>query len=130
MSNNFVHCELTTPNVDTAAGFYKKLFAWKLNKYPGMDYLGINTGSKNSGGGIQKPPMPEAPTGWMPYVEVKDVKKSLAQVAKLGGKVVLPFHPVGDQGAIGVFTDPAGAMLGVYEPAKKKPVKKAAKKKR
>ena len=96
------------------------MFKWKIAAYPGMDYLGINTGAKNSGGGIQKLPMPEAPTAWMPYVQVTDVKKSLDQAKKLGGKIIHPFQEVGDSGAIGIFMDPTGAYLGVYEKAKKK----------
>lgn len=128
MANDFVHCELSTPNTDKAVAFYKKMFKWKISKYPGMDYLGVNTGSKLSGGGIQKLPMPEAPTAWMPYVQVKDVKKSLEQAKKLGGKIIHPFQEVGDAGAIGIFLDPTGACLGVYEKAKVKAKKKKARK--
>lgn len=138
MGNDFVHCELTTGDTAKASEFYQQLFAWKIAPYPGMDYLGVNTGSKLSGGGIQKPPMPEAPTGWMPYVSVKDVKASLEKAAALGANVVLPYTAIGDSGAIGVFVDPTGATLGVWEAAakpapkkkaKKKPAKKVAKKK-
>lgn len=134
MGNDFVHCELTTGDTGKATEFYSALFNWKIAPYPGMDYLGVNTGSKTTGGGIQKPPMPEAATGWMPYVAVKDVKASLEKAASLGANVVVPFTPVGDAGAIGVFIDPTGASLGLYETAakpapKKKPTaRKAAKK--
>ncbi len=135
MGNDFVHCELTTGDTGKANAFYSALFDWKIAPYPGMDYLGVDTGSKISGGGIQAPPMPGAPTGWMPYVAVKDVKASLEKAASLGANVVVPFTPVGDAGAIGVFVDPTGASLGVWEaaakpaPKKKKAApKKAAKK--
>lgn len=128
MGNDFVHCELTTPDTAKATEFYSALFNWKIQPYPGMDYLGVNTGAKNSGGGIQKPPMPGAPTAWMPYVEVKDVKASLEKATSLGANVVVPFTPVGDAGAIGVFIDPTGASLGVWEAAPKPAPKKAARK--
>ncbi|MBS1153302.1 MAG: 1,4-alpha-glucan (glycogen) branching enzyme, GH3-type [Myxococcaceae bacterium] len=130
MANDFVHCELSTTNVEKAAGFYKQMFKWKISKYPGMDYLGVDTGAKKSGGGIQQLPMPEAPTAWMPYVGVKDVKKSLARAKKLGAQIVQPFTAIGDAGAIGIFLDPTGAALGVYEPAKKGKEKKKKKKKK
>jgi uncharacterized protein len=128
MANNFVHCELSTPNIEKAVGFYKKLFDWKLTSFPKMDYQVVNTGSKTSGGGIQGLSMPGAPTAWMPYVEVSDVKKSLAQAEKLGATIIQPFHEVG-MGAIGIFRDPTGALLGVYQPAKKPAAKKKKKKK-
>ena len=125
MKNDFVHCELTTADTAKATEFYSAMFDWKIANYPGMNYLGVNTGSKLSGGGIQKPQMPQQPTAWMPYVQVKDVKASLDKAASLGANIVVPFTPVGDAGAIGVFVDPTGASLGVYEPAQKPVAKKA-----
>lgn len=119
MKNNFVHVELNTDDVAKAAGFYKKLFKWKLQSPKGMDYTLIDTGAKDSGGGIQKKPMAEAPTAWLPYVEVKDVKKSIAKAKKLGAQIPLEYMPVGDMGAIGIFVDPTGAALGVWAAAKK-----------
>jgi len=127
MQNDFVHAELTCADPKAAAAFYKKVFAWKIAPFPGMDYLGVNTGSKTTGGGIQKPPMPQAPTAWMPYVQVADVKKSLAKAQKAGATIVQPHTPVGGMGAIGIFVDPQGAALGVWQaspPPKKKPAKK------
>jgi hypothetical protein len=89
-------------------------------------YLGIDVG-KGTGGGMQKKPMPEAPTSWLPYVEVDDVKKTIAKAKKLGAKIMVEYMAIGDMGAIGVFVDPSGAGLGVWELAKK-PAKKTAKK--
>ena len=129
MGNNFCHVELNTTNVELAEGFYKKLFDWKIARYPGMEYLGINTGSKESGGGIQAKQMPEAPTSWLPYVQVKDVKATIAQAQQLGAQIVVPFMEIPDNGAIGIFIDPTGAGLGIYQPAKKAAApKKVAKK--
>ena len=129
MGNNFCHVELNTTDVGLAEGFYKQLFDWKIAKYPGMEYLGINTGSKESGGGIQTKQMPDAPTSWLPYVEVKDVKATIAQAQALGAQIIVPFMEIPDNGAIGIFIDPTGAGLGLYEPAKKAAPKKVAKKK-
>ena len=55
------------------------------------------------------------------------MKKSLAKAKKAGGKIVVDFQPIGEMGAIGVFVDPAGAALGVWEAGKKAP-KASAKK--
>jgi uncharacterized protein len=127
MANAFAHCELSTTDVGQAKKFYKKVFSWKLTDTKGMPYTMIDVGT-GVGGGIQKVMMPGQPTAWMPYVQVDDVKKSLAKAKKAGGKVVLDFHAIGEMGAIGVFLDPAGAALGVWEAAKKAPKKAAAKK--
>ena len=129
MANPFAHIELTTRDLGAAKKFYKKLFDWKLTDMPmGQDggvYTMIAAG-KAPGGGMQAQPMPGAPVTWLPYVEVDDVKKTLAKAEKGGAKVVLPLMDIGKNGTIGVFVDPAGAMLGVW--TKAKPAKKGAKK--
>lgn len=131
MPNPFVHVELNTGDVPAAKKFYKSLFKWKIAPMaPG--YLGVDVG-KGTGGGMQKKPMPEGPTSWLPYVEVDDVKKTIAKAKKLGAQIMLEYMAIGGMGAIGVFVDPTGAGLGVWEtakkPAKKKPAPKAKKKK-
>jgi predicted enzyme related to lactoylglutathione lyase len=121
MPNPFCHIELTTDDLKAAQKFYGKVFAWKLSEMPGMPYTMIDVGG-GTGGGMQLRPMPDAPTGWMPYVEVSDVKAAVAKAAKAGAKVMLPYHEIpGGMGALGVFADPQGSVIGVWEPGKKAP---------
>ena len=127
MANAFAHCELSTTDVAQSKKFYNSVFSWKLSDVKGMPYTMIDVGT-GVGGGMQKVMMPGQPTAWMPYVQVDDVKKSLAKVKKAGGKVVVDFQSLGEMGALGVFVDPAGAALGIWESAKKAPKKAAAKK--
>jgi predicted enzyme related to lactoylglutathione lyase len=128
MPNPFVHIELNTDDVAQAKKFYKGLFQWKLQPM-GPGYTGIDVGKGGAGGGMQKKPMPEAPTSWLPYVLVDDVKKTVAKARKLGANVQVEYMAIGDMGAIGVFVDPSGAAIGVWEAAKK-PAKKAKKSKK
>lgn len=130
MGNPFVHIELSTDDVAQAKKFYRSVFDWKLADAKmdgGMVYTMLDVG-KGVGGGMQKKMMAGAPTAWLPYVEVADVKKTLAKASKAGAQVVVDYQPIGEMGAIGVFVDPTGAAIGVWEMAKKAP-KKAAKKK-
>ena len=131
MGNPFCHVELNTADVASAKKFYKQVFDWKLRDMPGdMAYTMIEVG-KGLGGGMMKKPMPEAPTMWLSYVEVASVKKTIAKAQAAGATIMAPYVPIGDMGAIGVFVDPTGAALGVWEkgkPAKKPAAKKAAKK--
>lgn len=129
MGNPFAHIELTTGDLGAAKKFYKKLFDWKLSDTPMGEGGGIYTmiaPGKGPGGGMQAQPMPGAPVTWLPYVEVADVKKSLAKAEKGGAKVILPVMDIGKNGIIGIFVDPGGAMLGLW--SKAKPAKKTAKK--
>ncbi len=131
MANTFIHFELTTDDTSSAQAFYKKLFKWKFAPMKGgMPYTMIDTGSKTGGAGLQKKPMPEAPTAWLAYVEVDDVKKTIAKAREAGAQVILEYQPIPAMGAFGIFTDPAGAMLGLWEAEKKpKKSKKKGKKK-
>jgi predicted enzyme related to lactoylglutathione lyase len=74
----------------------------------------IDTGSRQVGGGITARAMKEQPTAWLSDVQVKSVKASLARARKLGTRVVVPYQPDG-MGALGVFVDPTGAAIGVWE---------------
>jgi predicted enzyme related to lactoylglutathione lyase len=130
MPNAFVHTELSTDDVAAAKKFYRGLFAWKLKDTkmgPGMVYTLIDAG-KGVGGGMMKKPMPDAPTQWLSYVEVASVAKTIAKAKKLGARICVESQSVMGMGTLGIFIDPAGAMLGLWEPAKKAPAKKKAKK--
>src|SRR3954469_19132955 len=113
MPNPFAHIEPTTDNLKAAQKFYGKVFAWNLKDMPGMNYTMIDVGG-GTGGGMQLKPMPDAPTGWMPYVQVDDVKATVAKAVKAGATAMLPFQEIGEMGSIGVFADPNGAVIGVW----------------
>ena len=132
MGNPFVHAELSVDDVAAASTFYKSLFDWKLQDLgPSMgNYVMIDIGSKTSGGGIAPKMSPQQPTGWLTYVEVASVKQTMEKAEKAGAKVMVAYQEVGSMGAIGVFIDPQGAALGLWErakPAKKAGAKKTAK---
>lgn len=127
MPNAFAHVELNTDHLGRASKFYGQLFKWKIAPYDGDgDYLAIDAGKGRTGGGMQVNPMPEAPNAWLPYVEVDSVKRTIARAKKLGATVVVPYQPIGELGAIGIFVDPSGAALGVWET--RRPAKRAKKK--
>jgi predicted enzyme related to lactoylglutathione lyase len=131
MANPFCHIELNTTDVGKAQKFYKGLFDWNYKPMPAMEYVGIDVG-QGTGGGMQKLPMPGVPPHWLPYVEVADVKKTIAKAKKLGATIMLEFMALGEMGSIGVFADPAGAPIGVWAPGAAAPApasKKGAAKK-
>jgi predicted enzyme related to lactoylglutathione lyase len=126
MGNPFVHLDLATGDVEAAKKFYKSVFDWKFNDFPEMGWTGIDVG-QGVGGGIGPKQMPEQPSAWTAYVEVDDVKKSIAKAKKAGANVVVEYMPIGEMGALGVFVDPQGASIGVWQSfAKKEEPKPAA----
>jgi len=133
MANPFVHIELNTDNVAKAKKFYLKLFDWKLSTMS-LDYTGIDVGKGGAGGGMQQKAKKNAPAMWLPYVQVEDVKKTVAKARKLGAKIEIDYLEIGDMGAIGVFADPSGAAIGVWamaaSPKGKTAIKKPGRKKK
>ncbi len=116
MANAFVHSELNTTDVTKAKGFYSKLFDWKLEDVPmgNGTYTMIRVG-EGAAGGIQKHPAPGAPSSWLPYVEVADIKASTEKAKSLGAKVMLDVTEVMGAGWISVIIDPTGATLGLWK---------------
>jgi uncharacterized protein len=131
----FVHMELSTGDPDAAKRFYKELFGWKLTdeKMPdGNVYTMFDTRAGGPGGGIMKKMMPEQPTAWLGYVGVKSAKKAMERARSLGAIPIVEYKEIPGYGAFGIFVDPTGAAMAVWEPAPKAkspaPKKKIAKK--
>lgn len=116
MANPFVHVELNTDDPAKARAFYAKVFRWQLEDVPmpGGPYTMVKVGD-GTGGGILKKPMPSAPTAWLPYVQVDDLAKTIAAAREHGAQIVLEKTEVPGMGVYGIFVDPTGAALGVWE---------------
>jgi uncharacterized protein len=116
MANPFVHIELMATDVAKAKSFYGKLFDWNLEDMPmpDMTYTMIKVG-EGTGGGLMKNPMPNAPSMWVPYVDVADLKAATAKAKSLGATVLKENVEVGSHGAFSIVTDPTGAFLGLWQ---------------
>jgi predicted enzyme related to lactoylglutathione lyase len=119
MGNPFVHVELMSNDVDKAKTFFGKLFDWKLDDMPmgDMTYTMIRVG-EGTGGGMMKNPIPGAPSMWVAYVLVDDLKAAADKVRSLGGKVMKDVTEVPGAGSFVIITDPTGAMLGLWQQKK------------
>lgn len=121
MGNPFVHVELATTDVAKAKSFYKSLFDWQLNDEDmgdGVVYTMIKVGD-GTGGGMMKQMAPGAPSTWLPYVLVADIRAATAKAKSLGAKVVRDVMEVADAGFLSIIVDPTGATLGMWQPKTK-----------
>src|SRR5688500_15125581 len=100
MGNPFVHLDLATDDIKSAKKFYKSVFDWQFMEFPEMQWTGINVG-KGVGGGMGTKNMPNQPTAWTAYVDVTDVKKTIAKAKKAGASIIVPYMEVGDMGSLG-----------------------------
>ena len=121
MANPFVHVELATTDLDKAKSFYQSLFSWQLQDVDmgdGMSYTMVGVG-EGTGGGMMKHPVPGAPSAWLAYVLVDDIKTATAKAKSLGATIMRDVTEVADYGTLSIIADPTGAMLGLWQPKKK-----------
>jgi len=118
MPNPFCHVELNTTDVRKAKDFYGKLFDWKLEDMPGGEYTMIGVG-EGVGGGMMKNPVPGAPSFWLSYVLVDDIRSATKKAASLGGAVMKDVTEIPNYGEFSVITDPTGAHFALWQPKKK-----------
>jgi hypothetical protein len=59
--------------------------------------------------------VPNGPAGWIPYVQVDDVRASTDKAKSLGGKVMKDVTEVPDMGWFSIVQDPTGSILGLWK---------------
>ena len=103
-------------DVSAAQDFYEGLFGWELE--PGPDDLAPYALARLRGrdvAAIGTMPGPDSPAAWVTEVCTDDLAATVAAVREAGGEVLredVDFTPVG---RLGVFTDPAGALICAWE---------------
>jgi predicted enzyme related to lactoylglutathione lyase len=122
MANPFVHVELNTTDPAKAKEFYSKLFKWELEDMPmpggGGGYTMIKVG-EGTGGGIMKHPVPGAPSTWLAYVLVDDIKATTEKARSLGANVMAEPREITGMGWMSVIIDPTGAAFALWKPIQK-----------
>ena len=119
MPNPFVHVELNTTDPVKAKTFYSKLFSWQMEDMP-MGPTGTYTMIKpgeGTGGGLMKGPIPGAPSAWLAYVDVDDVKAATEKARSLGASIMKEVTEVPKMGWFSIIADPTGAHLGLWQNA-------------
>jgi uncharacterized protein len=115
---DFTHFEIPADDPDRARSFYGDLFGWSFaDPVAGLEGYHLFTtpvGQEGMGGAIGKRGESAGET-LRTYVHVDSVEAALERAVALGGSVVLPKAEVPGQGWYGVFRDPDGNELAVWE---------------
>ena len=108
-----------TPDIEASQGFYRELFGWEMPEQPNSAELGGYRRAKLGGKDVAgvSPRMEDGqPTVWATYVSVDDAEATVAKVTEAGGgKITDPIDVMG-MGTMCVFTDPTGAVFGIWQP--------------
>ena len=119
MANPFVHVELNSNDIGKARAFYEHLFDWKLEDIPmpdGSTYSLIDVGGEGTGGGMMQHPVPGAPSLWLAYVAVDDIRASTDKAKSLGANIIRDVTVI-PQGSFSILEDPTGAVFALWKPA-------------
>jgi predicted enzyme related to lactoylglutathione lyase len=113
MGNPVVHWELMSKDPAKVSAFYKKIFGWKIQHRPEMNYRIVDTGGD---GGINKPDREGPwPGNMLFYIAVDDLAKYRKKVVAAGGKIHVEEQKVPGMGKFSLFTDPEGRMMGLWK---------------
>jgi len=111
--------DLGAPDLDAAVEFYGGLFGWDIPEAENAEQTGgyrqATKGGKPVAGVM--PLMQEGqPPAWSTYVSVEDADATMARAKEAGGTVFAEPMDVMDLGRMAVFADPAGAVIGIWQP--------------
>jgi predicted enzyme related to lactoylglutathione lyase len=113
--------DLATPDPAASKAFYNSLFGWEYDDQPtdqGGAYTMASLDGRSAAGMMQLSPEMAAsgmPPVWSTYVNVDDIDVTAATAETAGGAVMQPPMDVMDQGRLAVITDPAGAVICLWE---------------
>ncbi len=110
--------ELSTPDPDASAAFYRDVLDWGATEPGAPDtggYRMFQSAGKNVAG-LMGHMQEGQPTAWASYVSVADAEETAQKVQDAGGNVIVAPMDVTDLGRMGVFVDPTGAVFGVWQP--------------
>ena len=112
MGNPIVHVEFSSRKAEELKRFYEGLFGWKFQHDPAMRYWSFATGAEPGGGLYEDEAMPP---GVQVYVGVDDVDAALKKAESLGATVMRWREPIPTVGWFGMFRDPEGIMMAVFQ---------------
>lgn len=116
MGRPVVHWELWSEDPEETSGFYSRVFDWDVRHIPMMDYHLVETGGEGGiNGGIMKPKKGPWPGKLAFYIDVDDLEEYCTKVVESGGKILVERQEVPGVGALALFEDPDGRVLGLWE---------------
>jgi predicted enzyme related to lactoylglutathione lyase len=112
-----IHFEIPAAEPERAAAFYKQVFGWSIEKWPGpMEYWMVTTGADGApgiNGGLLKKQAPTTAT--TNTIAVDSVEKAIDAVQSAGGKLVIPKTPIPTIGYFAYLEDTEGNLFGVMQ---------------
>ena len=120
MGNPVIHWELMSKEPAKVADFYARIFGWKVDHHPAINYRVVDTGAPKEmpgiNGGIVKPDREGPwPGNMLFYILVDDLAAYRKRIVAAGGKIHVEEQKVPGMGKLSLFSDPEGRMMGLWK---------------
>ena len=113
MPVEIAHIEFKSVNFARTSEFYAKLFDWQMEQNASASYMKLAGGNGPSAGWFRAD-LVQSP-GPVAYLPVDDLEAKLAEVEEAGGRILVRTLPFAGGGEIGLFADPDGNVLGLWQ---------------
>ena len=125
MDHTIVHFEIPADDPERATAFYRELFGWSIQTWPGAgeaEYRMISTVPTDDKGqpvrpGVNGGLMRRQHPGHVPlnYVSVESVDESTRKARRLGAEELMPKTPVKGMGWFAWLKDTEGNVFGLWQ---------------
>ncbi|HYA01183.1 MAG TPA: VOC family protein [Candidatus Binatia bacterium] len=111
--------DLSTSDPEAARAFYANLFGWTADLVPdpragGYGFFNLEGKMVGGVGPLQSQ---RKPTAWNAYIIVADAAATVSKAKAAGGTVLVEPIDVMGRGTMAFLEDPAGAAIGIWQPA-------------
>jgi predicted enzyme related to lactoylglutathione lyase len=113
MPAEIAHIEFKSANFARTSEFYAKLFDWQMEQNASASYMKLASGEGPSAGWFRAD-LVQSP-GPVAYLPVDDLEAKLTEVEEAGGRILVRSLPFAGGGEIGLFADPDGNVLGLWQ---------------
>ena len=113
MPAEIIHIEFKSTNFGRTSEFYAKVFDWQMEQNASASYMKL-TGAPGPSGGWVRADLVQSP-GPIAYLVVDDLEAKMDAVEKAGGRVLVRSMPFAGGGETGLFADPDGNVLGLWQ---------------
>jgi uncharacterized protein len=114
MKNPIVHVEIPADAAGALVDFYRELFGWEFQQFPGdMEYHIAKAEEGGTTPAIMARQHPQQTPIF--YVQVDSIDTALDKAGKLGAEVLVPKSPVPGMGWFAVLMDPQKNQFGFWQ---------------
>ncbi|MEO5560495.1 MAG: VOC family protein [Dokdonella sp.] len=116
-NNRVVWCDIPVADLQRAMTFYRAVLAIKVDRmdFDGMSFAILEHEKGNGGCLIPHADYAGCTSGPLIYLNVDGrIRDAVAQVEKLGGKVIKAIHPIGPHGIRAIVLDSEGTRVALH----------------